>query len=178
MLGMIDHLDASFGSLRLPDKVDEWERDRIPVSLSALDAHSADTLRNLEILAQSSMLSSAMRAKNYIWAMLDDGSIRIAVEELALTQPEAPHSGYPRRRGYSHPSEEKKLGHPTLLNAGAARIAGELAFDEKPGEEGLRWVINANSGRYCRQDPPKREQIDSVAARFLELGLTVFVDYD
>ncbi|MBY3514194.1 hypothetical protein HFN76_18450 [Rhizobium laguerreae] len=174
---MSEDLNKSYGIPRLPDKVDEWERKRAPASLSDLDGNLAKTLTELALLAQTDLMKSALRAKNYIWAMDETGRIVLAVEELALTAPEAPYTGYPRRRGYRHPSEEKKLGHPTLLGEGHARIAGELAFDEDE-EEVLHWVLNANSGRYCKQNPPSKAQVDQVAERFRELGVEVGVDYD
>jgi hypothetical protein len=62
-----------------------------------------------------------------------------------------------------------------LLDGGAARIAGELSFDEFDGA--LAWVLNANSGRYCRSAPPSKAQIDNVADRLRRKGLTVRVDY-
>ena len=172
---MTAELDEKFGEIRHPDRIDEWE-DRVPDSLSTLDVDLATSLAELEKLVQCKLLKSAARAKNYIWAMAPDGEIRIAIEELAVQQPEATFSGYPRRRGYKHPSEEKKLGHPTLLQGKGARIAGELAFDELDGR--LRWVFNVNSGRYCRARPPSDLQIKQAAERFRELGLDVFVDYD
>lgn len=174
---MSDDLDVQFGIPRLPEKVDDWEEDRRPESLSVLDEKLAETLRELDKLAQTKLMRYAMRAKSYIWAMDEKGKIVIAVEELAMKKPDTIYPGYPRRRGLKHPAEDKKLGHPTLIAAGHARIAGELAFDEDENDA-LRWVLNANSGRYCRQKPPKKDQIDRVADRFRELGVEVVVDYD
>ncbi|NKK60273.1 hypothetical protein GFM44_30960 [Rhizobium leguminosarum bv. viciae] len=174
---MSEDLNVQFGIPRLPEKVDEWETGRRPESLSDLDKNLAETLCELDKLAQTKLMRYALRAKSYIWAMNEEGKIVVAVEELAIEKPETIYPGYPRRRGLRHPSEDKKLGHPTLIGAGHARIAGELAFDEDENDS-LRWVINANSGRYCRQKPPKKEQIDRVADRFRELGVEVIVDYD
>jgi hypothetical protein len=169
-------LDDEFGLIRLPEKVDVWEKGRTPASKSLLDENVAKRLKELERIVQCDLLRPAARAKNYIWAMDEGGAIYIAVEELELASPETDYSGYPRRRGCRHPSEEKKLGHPTLLDAAHARIAGELAFDEQDNK--LRWVLNANSGRYCRQKPPTDRQIRRVAEQFRELGVDVDVDYD
>lgn len=102
------------------------------------------------------------------------GDIYIAVEEIALQSLAELHVGYPRLRGYEHPSEHKKLGHPTLLGGGEARIAGELALDEMKGK--LHWFLNAHSGRYCRQLPPSKSQLASVAASFKQFGVLVEVD--
>ncbi|MGE6697145.1 hypothetical protein ACQKH5_05585 [Hyphomonas sp. NPDC076900] len=174
---MSEELDIQFGTPRTPEKVDDWERDRRPKSLSELNANLAATLCDLDKLAQTSLMRCALSAKSYIWAMDEAGKIVVAVEELAIEEPEGVYSGYPRRRGLRHPSEEKKLGHPTLLNEGSARIAGELAFDEVENNV-VTWVINANSGRYCRQKPPEKQQLDNVAARFRELGVSLIVDYE
>lgn len=174
---MSDKLNTEFGYPRPPEKVDDWEKGRRPESLSDLDSKLAKTLRELDKLAQTKLMRYALRAKSYIWAMDVSGKIVVAVEELAMAKPETIYPGYPRRRGLKHPSEDKKLGHPTLIDERAARIAGELAFDEDENDV-LHWVINANSGRYCRQKPPKKDQIDRVAARFRELGVDVVVDYD
>jgi hypothetical protein len=166
--------DKKYGVPRLPERVDKWEAGRSPASLSNLDSGVASDLAAVEKLAQTPLFRHSERAKNYIWAMAVDGSIKIAVEELAPDPVMSDGAGYPRRRGYAHPSEEKKLGHPTLLGGAEARIAGELAFDEFDGE--LRWVFNVNSGRYCRQQPPSAEQIASAADLFRNLGLDIFVD--
>lgn len=175
---MITSMDDEYGELRPPEKVDRWEKNKRPASLCTLDQNLAQKLTALEALVQDRLFRSSARAKNYLWAMDADGSIRIAVEELAIRQPRASYAGYPRRRGYSHPSEEKKLGHPTLLNSGSARIAGELAFDENLETGKLQWILNANSGRYCKQKPPTEIQIDKVAQLFRNLGVDVEVDYD
>ncbi|UXS39809.1 hypothetical protein FY150_08865 [Agrobacterium tumefaciens] len=170
-------MDEDFGSIRAPEKVDEWEKGRKPESISKLDEMLGAKLAELEKLAQYQLFKFSARAKNYIWAMNETGEIIIAVEELALEKPEASYSGYPRRRGYRHPSEEKKLGHPTLLNGGKARIAGELAFDEDD-DNGLVWILNANSGRYCKQKPPTPGQLNKVAEIFKSRGVDVKVDYE
>lgn len=173
---MVEALDLAFGVTRGPEKIDVWELDQKPLSLTMLNEAVGQILRELEVLAQSSLLGFAMRSMNYIWAMTEDGTIWIAMEELAFLD-EFPHQGYPRRRSCQHPSDQKKLGHPTLVDGGDVRIAGELAFDETE-RGGLAWIINMNSGRYCRQMPPSPQQLDAVAAKFGELGITAKVDYD
>nr|WP_316653273.1 hypothetical protein [uncultured Gellertiella sp.] len=173
---MLDILDESFGLLRLPEKIEPWEKGRSPASLAVLDEDVAACLAAMQQLAQNRLLKPSARAKTYIWAVDARGTIQIAIEELAAWEQIAQYAGYPRRRGFHHPSEEKKLGHPTLLGEMGARIAGELAFDEI--DDKLHWVLNANSGRYCRSLPPSKEQLDRVAAIFRELGVGVTVDYD
>lgn len=172
---MTENLDQRYGPVRLPEKVDEWERDRKPASLSDLRA-AARSLLDIENLANSFLMRQSLRAQNFLWVMDADGFVLIAVEELAITYPDVPYSGYPRRRGYRHPHEEKKLGHPTLVAGGPARIAGELALDTDGA--GLRWILNANSGRYCRQMPPDSAHLACVAALFKAHGVTVNIDCD
>jgi hypothetical protein len=96
-----------------------------------------------------------------------DGDIHVAVEELAEMPDGTLVEGYPRRRNFPvHPSEEKKLGHPTLLDAGPARAAGELFLDEKDGN--LFWFVNVASGRYCRITPPSAANVSNVVKWFRE----------
>lgn len=169
-----EDLDKDFGPARSPERIDRWEQDSEPESLSTLDADLAERLVRLEQIAQCNLLRHAELAKNYIWAMAPDGSIRIAVEELAIEPRPEVSTGYPRRKGPVHPSEEKKLGHPTLLGGGLARIAGELAFDEFDGV--LKWVFNVNSGRYCKQLPPSPDQVERAATIFRNHGLDIVID--
>ncbi|WP_333825534.1 hypothetical protein [Pinisolibacter sp.] len=179
---MVDahELDMEFGIPRLPTKVDPWEEGEIPSSRCRLDRDVARALAELESSVQSALLRPAAQTKNFIWAMAGDGEIVIAIEEIAPKayndSPRVPN-GYPRRKGLDHPVEKKKLGHPTLLDGGHARIAGEIAFDRNPKDGRLVWMLNANSGRYCAENPPSARQVDNVAERFVKLGLTVTVDY-
>ncbi len=171
-------LDELYGIPRLPDNIDKWEKNTKPVSLSLLDAKLATDLNNAKELADNKLFRAAEKSKTYLWVMDLNGEILIAIEEISIDQPNAPYSGYPRRRGYRHPSEQKKLGHPTLVNGDKARIAGELALDDDDISQKLKWIINANSGRYCKQLPPDKFQLDNVAKLFNSFGLDVEVDYD
>jgi hypothetical protein len=173
---MADSLDEKFGLARGPERVDKWEENRSPESLCFLDEGLALALIKLQECVQSQLLKFDARAKNYLWVVGVDGKLALAIEEIALKPPDAPLSGYPRRRGFRHPVEEKKLGHPTLAGGGKVRIAGELAFDEI-GSRRLQWVLNANSGRYCKQLPPTKTQIDAVASLFKAFGIDVKIDY-
>ncbi|MBL8576059.1 MAG: hypothetical protein JNK47_02440 [Mesorhizobium sp.] len=172
---MQDNLDEIFGVARLPERIDKWEQGRSPESLCSFDDKTATALVKLQECVQSNLLKFDARTKSFLWAIDADGGLTLALEEIAVRPPEAPQAGYARRRGFRHPVEEKKLGHPTLVGGGKARIAGELAFDENGGS--LRWVLNANSGRYCKQLPPTKTQIDAAANLFKTFGMEVKVDY-
>lgn len=168
-------LDDLYGVLRSPLYLRPWE-DRPPVSLSVLDAELASALSSLRTLCEHSLLKMVAQSTNYLWAMDQQGDIWIAVEELAVRSSETDTSGLPMLRRILHPSDTKKLGHPTLVHFGEARIAGELAMDV--GDHGLRWILNAQSGRYCRENPPSQAQMDNVGKLFRAYGLSVDVEYE
>lgn len=174
---MSDELDQDFGVPRKPEKVDVWEQNIKPLSLSRLE-DAANTLKSLTELADQALVQADLRVKTFLWVMDGNGEIFVAIEELAPKTPAAPHSGFPRRRAFGHPAEEKKLGHPTLIDAGEARIAGEIAFDRQQNSSSLQLVLNANSGRYCRQNPPSRQQVHRIADKFRAYGLAIEVDTD
>lgn len=169
-------LDEKFGNLRQPTKIDDWE-DRAPASLVRLSEPVGKWLSELEGLAQKQLFSAMLRSNTYLWVMDGTGTIWIAVEEVAIVQPDAGFMGYPRRRGFADGVEQKKLGHPTLIRddeARAARIAGELALDFF--DQRCQWVLNANSGRYCADEPPSEDQLKAVADEFEKFGVEVTVD--
>lgn len=167
----VEGLDGKFGVLRHPEKTDDWEKGQEPLSKVILDQKVAQSLLQLRDLACGPLFRSMATTSTYIWAMDEAGSVLVAVEELCEFE------GYPRRRGINHPSELKKLGHPTLLGSGQARIAGELTLD--PAADGtMLWILNANSGRYCKRLPPQRRHLDNVASMLWAMGLEVTVDYD
>ena len=172
---MSQNLDIEFGELRAPEKIMAWEKGRRPNSLCTVDANLLMTLSALRDCAQSQLLKSAAQTQNYLWIMDDNGDIKIAIEEIAILDGKPDTRGFPRRRGYKHPSEDQKLGHPTLLDGGDARIAGELALDLDGNR--LLWVLNANSGRYCKQKPPSKRQVDATAKLIRDMGLDIQVDY-
>jgi hypothetical protein len=172
----VEGLDGKYGVLRDPDNTDDWERGRRPLSRVRLNSQVAVSLGEFSKLASQSIFRSLATAHTYIWAMDVDGTVFIAVEELAIIQENARFQGYPRRRGFQHPSENQKLGHPTLLDSGPARIAGELALDE--AEDGsIIWILNVRSGRYCKRLPPNRSQIENVRELFEANGLEVTIDH-
>ncbi|MGV3489837.1 MAG: hypothetical protein ACO1OG_00810 [Devosia sp.] len=167
------NLDAKFGSVRSPSEIRKWE-DRSPDSVAKLDAQLGKSLAALLAASQHGLLKYVAQSTNYLWVMDASGDVWIAVEELAVRFPDL--SGLPMLRRIQHPADTKKLGHPTLVANGPARIAGELAMDERSGQ--LAWIMNAQSGRYCRKLPPTRSQVESVAALFATFGLHVQVDHE
>lgn len=97
----------------------------------------------------------------YIWAIDEAGELIMGIE--------API-------GIGPNGEALLLGHPTLMNAGRARIAGELRYSPDRG-----WVINNASGRYSAgREPPdalRPEHLRNVAERFERAGLRVDTEF-
>ncbi len=101
--------------------------------------------------------------------MDEDSDIKLAAEEIAELPDVRELTGHPRRRNFpSHPADEKKLGHPCLIDEQPARIAGELFLDHDD-DDNLVWFVNTNSGRYCRSKPPSGEQGENARALFERL---------
>lgn len=148
-----------YGAPRSPSYIDDWEEGKSPVSLRSLCEETGEKLRSFREVSDCDLLSASARCITFIWAMKCDGSIKIAVEELAELPNGDELTGHPRRRNYPrHPADEKKLGHPCLVEGEHARIAGELFLDEADGD-GFRWFANDSSGRYCKEFPPTKVQI-------------------
>lgn len=166
-------LDEKYGTLRAPSRLDHWE-DRRPVSLCILDEKTAAAIASLLALAGHPLLRGVATAITLIWCVDKSGSVLIATEELAVVNDAVRVSGNPRLRAFGHLRDLPKLGHPTLLDGGQARIAGELAVDID--DFGPFLVLNFNSGRYCKEMPPNRAQMEAVAAVFGDFGLTVRID--
>lgn len=161
-------LDHEYGKLRAPYKVDPWEVGRCPESRSVLTRDLGQFLAGYRKVSQNGLFKHAARSITYLWAMKDNGEISIAVEELAEMPDGTEVRGFPRRRNYPrHPAEEKKLGHPCLVEERDARVAGELFLDEVTGT--LCWYVNVSSGRYCRFHPPTPAQVANVVQQFREL---------
>lgn len=166
-------LDLRYGGPRGPHEINDWEQGREPLSLATLNGELGQTLLSYRTICQAPLLRKAAQCFTLIWAMDESGEIRIAYEELTTEALEhegtiASFKGYPRRRGATtHPVEFKKLGHPTLLKSGDARVAGELFLDFVDGS--LFWFVNCSSGRYCRKIAPSKAQQKAVHELFMDL---------
>lgn len=166
-------VDNQYGYLKAPTEINWWEKDRSPLSLGTLSKDLGSLLRAYRGNCQHILLRQTAQCFTIIWAMDESGDVKIAFEELtteALAHGGtlATNAGYPRRRGATyHPVEEKKLGHPTLLGGGKARVAGELILDIV--DDKLFWYVNCSSGRYCRTSPPSSAQKKAVHDLFIQL---------
>jgi hypothetical protein len=129
-------------------------------------------LKGYRDLAQTDLFWNVSQCFAFIWAMDSVGDVHIAYEEILVDMDGVADlsklkEGYPRRRGFPvHPAMEKKLGHPTLIGGGPARVAGELFLDVR--DQKLHWFVNCGSGRYCADRKPSKRQSDNVHELFME----------
>jgi hypothetical protein len=150
----------------MPSRIDSWEQQAKPRSLSSLDSRVGITLKRYRRIAKSELLKFDAMVKRFIWAMDAGGAVKIAVEELAGMPDGSASVGHPRRRHYPiHPAQERKLGHPCLVNGVEARIAGEFFLDESERGD-LVWYVNVKSGRYCRDRRPTKKHQENVLGHF------------
>jgi hypothetical protein len=140
-------LDTTLGDLRRPADpgVKPWEQV------------NGQIIRNpeLQILQPGQQAQPLEKGKKYIWAIDKEGNLRIGIE--------------------AEVAPGKRLGHPTLLEDGKARVGGEIKFNEQTKE----WRINDESGRYSRgRENKERNQIlENVKSIFGEANLDVGVKY-
>lgn len=159
--------DERYGPLRAPTHVQEWERNIEPVSKVLLSETIGRRLRDYQELSQCELFGAVSRCFMLLWVMDKNCDIWLAFEEIIAPPGAHNLTGHPRRRGYpTHPAEEKKLGHPTLISCGEARAAGELYLDQEDDSTELFWHVNVGSGRYCLDSPPTQEQCEAIHERF------------
>jgi len=163
-------LDERYGVCREPSEIRPWEEGVKPRSLVMLTKEVGTSLRTYRDLAQGELFWNMSQCSTFIWAMDELGQVFLAFEEVIPDGDidiDGLKEGHPRRRGFpAHPAQEKKLGHPTLLGGGQARVAGELLLDV--AEEKLHWFVNCASGRYCRLMPPTHDQCRAIHELFME----------
>ncbi len=139
-------LDSLFGNAREPrGGVKEFEQV------------NGKVIKNpeLQVIESGQQALPLEKGKKYIWAIDQDGNLRIGVEtEVGAGQ---------------------RLGHPTLVDGENARVAGEIKFNE----ETKKWRINDSSGRYSRgrTDIERNQILENVLPSFTEAGLDVDVKY-
>jgi hypothetical protein len=166
--------NVTYGNLREASSIREWEEGVAPASKSTLTASLGGALKQYREICQTDLFRSAAQCFQFIWVMNEKCELLISYEEIVTgdwSQSEKGNglkNGHPRRRGFpSHPADEKKLGHPTLLGGGKARMAGELFLDVDNGK--LQWYVSCGSGRYCRETPPTSDQQHNVHSLFMSL---------
>ncbi len=178
------NLDFLFGELRRPrpgpgrDKrpygYDKWEKKYPPSSILKLTQSSADRLRLLmrQIAEGCPVGRTFMNDVILIWLVDASGNILIAIEELVLSN----NPQYvPKFQSVPLTRECDKLGHPSLVYASDARIAGEIRYhaDRDPPI----WSINNASWRYGLYEGRTLAQLNQVAQRFSTFGIQLETNF-
>lgn len=142
-------LDDLFGAPVLPARFDPAEKALAPKSRINTSEDDANSLRMfLESVARGCPLSSFLSESTVIlWLADADGNMIFSVEELFHRDDVTRR--VPNNLELQYAEQWQKLGHPSLVGAMPARIAGEMFFD--PEEAGGTWVLSNKSGRYGLQ---------------------------
>ncbi|HBO4309877.1 TPA: hypothetical protein L4V00_000188 [Pseudomonas aeruginosa] len=116
------HLNKMYGALRAPTRLEESEVGEDGIGKNQTVHNFFDPSETLlsELFAN---VVAEPADRNLIWAIGRDGSLFVA-EDL----------------------KDPKLGHPSMTGLQAARIAGEMWWDQ----ESESWGVNWESGRYSR----------------------------
>ncbi|MBF0588173.1 MAG: hypothetical protein HQL53_03505 [Magnetococcales bacterium] len=179
-----ERLDTLFGAGALPHNIkpyeelhrhmppitleEEWVRqgnplEEVPYCRTPYYHHQDPTTANkkkMKKLLDKHCPLDPERSKIYIWAIDANGRLVVGKELPLLDE-----KGNPRMDG----KDSEKLGHPSLVSAGEARIAGEIRYDKDDGTDNkdatLRWRINNRSGRYTKWTKPRTLEHFTNAAR-------------
>lgn len=152
--------------------VEDWERTYFPRSMSTLTSTSAAHLSGL-----MSSVSKSCRLDQFLvldivilWLVNENGDVVFAVEEAVS---DGLPLDVPRHRRAEHKIGKDKLGHPSLVAGGKARIAGEIYYDIRRNA----WMINMKSGRYSAEYDRTKGQLTNVSNQFRDHGIILTVEY-
>ena len=164
-------LDSLFGLSVSPAKVGPKERELLPRSLHTLDEASAPLLRELISVTQRGLgVSQYVYCElPILWIVNEGGKILFSLEEIVDNQTN--EFALPRLRNYKIGSQYARLGHPSLVSAEPARIAGEIIFDIRADEP--CWYITNGSGRYGIGHDRTDLHLNEVCRRFSQYGITL-----
>nr|AOO94063.1 hypothetical protein [Rhizobium leguminosarum bv. trifolii] len=170
-------LDERFGPcLPFQRQASAWELNTQPRSLQILSEETAPALKLLIDAAPRLPLVEVVHATAPIlWLVDRDGNVRFSMEEVIDRDTRSLHFVLPRN-GPPLRSTEERLGHPALLDLGAAvtkaaRIGGELIYD--PFRDRAPWVLSNSSGRYGKRPHITGEHLENVNAIFAEFGISL-----
>lgn len=169
-------LDTDFGPLLPPQKRDPslpawkpWETTA-PASKTVLDATSAPQLAQftMAVMENWALGQACVRDLLILWVIDEEGRFTYAWEELVV---EGKPQQVPRHNRLELTHRCDKLGHPSLVGCGEARIAGELYLDETGSS--VAWVLNNKSGRYGLHPTRTPHHLRRVADMLRDAGVPV-----
>jgi hypothetical protein len=165
-------LDQLFGVLVAPSRLDPKEKSVSPRSLQKLEASSGTLLRQLMDVTERRLGVSAYVYCEVpiLWIVDDRGDVWFSLEEVI--DEETDEFTIPNLRDTPAADGYARLGHPSLVSANSARIAGEILFDVRA--ENPSWYITNASGRYGIGHDRKEDHLKEVSKLFRDFGINLF----
>jgi hypothetical protein len=165
-------LDAVFGELLTPDRVDPLESNIRPLSLQRLDRDTGEWLKAFMKATEAGLGVTRFVYCEIpiLWVADNLGDIWFAVEEIITADTQ--EFIRPRfRKGDAITSNYCRLGHPALLGAQPGRIGGEILFDARA--EIPAWFITNGSGRYGLRQGRLPIHLAAAKQKFQEHGISL-----
>lgn len=165
------NLDEKFGVCIPPGKVRDIESKFKPVSYINFNNGGSNILKGLFDKTQSGCYISYCLYSEFtiLWLINQEGELIVSIEEVVADEDGAERYPLPRRVPYDNPIRHRRLGHPSLVGGGVARIAGELSYEP----ETETWYLTNRSGRFGANVGRSPDQLEEVAKRFRDEGFTI-----
>jgi hypothetical protein len=161
-----------YGAPTKPKYHDNIERHKKPESLQKLDQDSSKLLAQYLRSANDGLLMPRVTHQTIVilWLIDEAGDCWYCIEEMYKSDSEI--SVFPRLDEVDYPKGYEKLGHPSLISAKRARIAGEIIWSGLSLSEG-KWLISNKSGRYGIRPDITEEHLISAKELFQSHGVEV-----
>jgi hypothetical protein len=163
------NLDVQFGQALPPSrKPDYHEQNFTPKSKEKLDINSGEKLRNFmnEVKDGLKFPKITFWTVKILWIMDEKGEIYFSIEEVI---DDRGRLFFPLPDSLKIPEGKMKLGHPSLVECRAARIAGEINFDYEANTPG--WTISNKSGRYGLRKTTTENHLNNIIGVFKHYGV-------
>lgn len=173
-------VDDVYGRSVRPRYFSNVEKHKCPKSLQRLDEATIELLRSYLNTADLGLEITRTNHTSIIllWLISDAGDLWFCIEEMYKADSE--NTVFPRLDGVEYPLGYEKLGHPSMVGAGEARIAGELLWDAFARSNGC-WVLSNKSGRYGIREDITPQHLENAAKKFRDLGISLdshYIRYD
>lgn len=141
-------LDDLYGILVEPNHCTDEERMMVPSSYTALSEATAPALKLMMEAATkgSEIVRGVFSQAMILWVIDEQGTIRLGLEEVFSSSTK--QLLRPRLKKQSLAPGEVRIGHPSLVRGGPARIGGELLFDRGSTVFPEGWYLTNGSGRF------------------------------
>lgn len=176
-----DDLSGRFGEAVPPAYFDNIEKFKTPDSKQLLDGNSAILLKSyLESAVQGLLFPQVVHQTAIIlWLIDEGGNCWFCIEEMFKA--DARNTVFPRLNEIEYPNGYEKLGHPSLISAGKARIGGEILLAKDADAATYYWTISNKSGRYGIREDISAGNLQSARDLFASFGVILtpyFIKYD